>query len=386
MLHHASIVCLLVQLCYAQNNIHVDFGDVESCLAPPAGSCGDFRIRVSDVASSLKGFQFNGEYLVSPTANYYGNWWMKHWLNTSTEVPTDFCSHGAGVVQTAVKKDFTGVLLRPGPQGSSLYRLSFESTPHHDIEDYCSAQGSHLPPFIGTNFGITYNEAFSTRPSSRSRSDIANEVGVAVNGVVIFSPFTHIGTVAAYDETLDTCLGHPANGKYHYHGFSPCIHDENSTQTGNSIPHSGIYGWAYDGFPIYGPYGHADGNDLESPIVRVQGSYRCTTQNKWAASRQMGQYVLLQGSNRTECSTDEERAVKTNWAFDEDSGSLLDECNGRWTKTPEFPDGMYVYVLNVQENGRPGFPGVPYCKQSRHSQAGGRRLASAEETSGLIMV
>ena len=54
----------------------------------------------------------------------------------------------------------------------------------------------------------------------------------------------------------------------------------------------------------------------------------------------------------------------------------LDDCNGRWTKTPEFPNGMYIYVLNIGTNGKPEFPGVPYCLQaedesSPHASPGG---------------
>merc|ERR1712013_577536 len=158
---------------------------------------------------------------------------------------------------------------------------------------------------------------------------------------VIFSPYTGASTVAPYDETLDTCIGHPANGRYHYHGFSPCVHGESATQTHSPrISHSKIYGWAFDGFPIYGPYGYRDGNDVTSTVERITSGYECTVNGEACA--------------------DDEKAQPENWAHTE-GASHLDECNGRWTRTPEFPDGMYVYVLNVQEDGNPDFPGVPYC-------------------------
>ena len=35
--------------------------------------------------------------------------------------------------------------------------------------------------------------------------------------------------------------------------------------------------------------------------------------------------------------------------------------------TPEFPDGMYYYVLNANAAGTPDFPGVPYCVQTYSS-------------------
>ena len=35
--------------------------------------------------------------------------------------------------------------------------------------------------------------------------------------------------------------------------------------------------------------------------------------------------------------------------------------------TPEFPDGVYYYVLNANADGNPDFPGVPYCVQTYSS-------------------
>ena len=43
---------------------------------------------------------------------------------------------------------------------------------------------------------------------------------------------------------------HPANSEYHYHGYTPCLHGEVFATSGTA--HSKIYGWAFDGFPIYG--------------------------------------------------------------------------------------------------------------------------------------
>ena len=66
---------------------------------------------------------------------------------------------------------------------------------------------------MGTTFTTQYTQTMSLSTSTKCRSDISNAVGYGVNGVSIFSPFTGINSVAAYDETLDTCNGHPANGK-----------------------------------------------------------------------------------------------------------------------------------------------------------------------------
>jgi hypothetical protein len=321
-------------------NIHVSFGDRDPCVAPPLGTCADFAITEAQVVDSLAGFTtYNGSSLTTSSINYYGIWWNT--VGTHTPVAADFCTHGDGANQTSTSQNYSGVTF---VASNGQWIMGTASTPAADCENYCSAAGGVTPAHMTTTFGSSYTQNFSLTPSSKRRSDISNSVGYAVDGVVIFSPFTFIKTVAAYDETLDTCLGHPAQGLYHYHGFSPCIHGENATQIGDSIPHSKIYGWAFDGFPIYGPYGYTDGNDTTSKIARVTGGYACT-------------------SDGVECTTDAQKAVATNWAYNS-SNPMLDDCNGRWTKTPEFSNGMYVYVLNVQANGSPDFPGVPYCHQT----------------------
>ena len=75
-------------------------------------------------------------------------------------------------------------------------------------------------------------------------------IGIAVNGVVFFSPFD----AGSQDATnlMDRCCGHPApDGTYHYHKYPVCI---NSPWADEGRAHSPLIGWAFDGFPIYGPY------------------------------------------------------------------------------------------------------------------------------------
>ncbi|CAD7948052.1 unnamed protein product [Amoebophrya sp. A25] len=333
----------------SSQNAHVTmWGDYVNCTAPPTGFCADYTISDAQVLASLSGFTtHNSGVLINSTTNYYGSWWSSN-VGTNQAVAATFCTSGAGASQTAEAKTYSGITFTTG---TSDYTLGAQGISAKDMEDYCSAAGLHnTPPMIGTTFGgTTYTQAFSKEPSTKSREIITNMVGWAVDGVVIFSPYTGVGTLAPYDETLDTCGGHPANNRYHYHGFSPCLHGESGTLTGSAIPHSQIYGWAFDGFPIYGPYGYTDGKDASSTVVRVDSGYRCTVSG-------------------TACTTDAQRAVASNWAFDattDTNTGKVDECGGRWTKTPEFPTGMYVYVLNVDTNGKPGFPGVPYCKHTK---------------------
>ena len=84
-------------------------------------------------------------------------------------------------------------------------------------------------------------------------------VGMALNGVVFFNPFEQGGmnAVEGYSEVwLDACCGHPQQtGIYHYHKYPVCV---KSPFTDDGKQHSPIIGFAWDGFPIHGPY-EADG-------------------------------------------------------------------------------------------------------------------------------
>jgi hypothetical protein len=80
-------------------------------------------------------------------------------------------------------------------------------------------------------------------------------IGMSLNGVVFFNPFEMEGrnAVAGYDEVwLDSCCGHPQQtGVYHYHKYPTCVKSPFIDQ-GKS--HSPIIGFAFDGYPLYGPY------------------------------------------------------------------------------------------------------------------------------------
>lgn len=80
-------------------------------------------------------------------------------------------------------------------------------------------------------------------------------IGTALNGVVFFNPFEMEGmnAVEGYSEVwLDSCCGHPQQtGVYHYHKYPTCVR---SPFKDDGKQHSPIIGFAFDGFPLYGPY------------------------------------------------------------------------------------------------------------------------------------
>ncbi|HEX4056456.1 MAG TPA: YHYH protein [Tepidisphaeraceae bacterium] len=75
-------------------------------------------------------------------------------------------------------------------------------------------------------------------------------IGIAVNGVVFFNPFDAQSLDAS--NIMDRCCGHPSpDNTYHYHKYPICL---NSPWADEGTEHSPLIGWAFDGFPIYGPY------------------------------------------------------------------------------------------------------------------------------------
>ena len=121
------------------------------------------------------------------------------------------------------------------------------------------------------------------------------------------------------------------------------------------VAHSPIIGWAFDGNPIYGPYGFTDPTDQSSAIVRLNTSYRLKSSLVYDASSNPN-------PSRTAGPTlSDEPAGR----FIEDYEYVfalgdLDQYNGRFCKTPDFAEGRYCYFVTIDatDDGNPTFPYV----------------------------
>lgn len=93
------------------------------------------------------------------------------------------------------------------------------------------------------------------RPArARNTRHMPPVIGVAVNGVPLFSASSAEGTWAVASEVFDTCNGHPDRmGRYHYHQYSPCL------VTTSNTGHAGIMGIIADGYLIFGPIQNSRG-------------------------------------------------------------------------------------------------------------------------------
>ena len=160
-------------------------------------------------------------------------------------------------------------------------------------------------------------------------------------------------------------------GKYHYHGVPTGLienltgHDHDHTHgDGEAHDHAHDHapamtqiGWAFDGYPVYAPLGHADAGDPASELVELKSSYRLKKGDRPEPPDGPG------GAYDGTFSNDYEYVAG--------SGDL-DEANGRTGVTPEFPDGTYYYVVTKTFPGVPRFwRGVPGPSAQRGGPGGG---------------
>ncbi|HEV7299887.1 MAG TPA: YHYH protein [Tepidisphaeraceae bacterium] len=79
-------------------------------------------------------------------------------------------------------------------------------------------------------------------------------IGLAINGVVFYNPFDMGDTVAV--DMMDRCCGHPnIDNQYHYHKYPICV---NTPWADEGAGHSPLIGFAFDGYPVYGPFERAN--------------------------------------------------------------------------------------------------------------------------------
>ena len=149
------------------------------------------------------------------------------------------------------------------------------------------------------------------------------------------------------DLGVDSCGGHvQPNGKYHYHINPTCLY------TMNSGEHSPILGYAFDGLPIYGPYGYTN-TGVTGSVSLMTSSYRLK-----AGNRPSGSGIGPGGAHDGTYSADYEFV---------NGHGILDKCNARFAVTPEHPSGSWHYHTTVDSNEvavypyvvGPNFKGVP---------------------------
>ncbi|WP_343636726.1 YHYH protein [Fluviicola sp.] len=151
---------------------------------------------------------------------------------------------------------------------------------------------------------------------------------------------------------LDTTMGaHPQQqGAYHSHA--------NPTRLYEGTPatqHSPIIGYAFDGYPIYGPYGYVTATDASSGITRMKTGF--ALRNITTRTTLPDGTVLNSGQYGPAVSATYPLGTYVeDYAWSQANGGDLDIYNGRFCVTPEYPSGTYAYFITIDGNGTPEFP------------------------------
>lgn len=155
---------------------------------------------------------------------------------------------------------------------------------------------------------------------------------------------------------FDCNKAHPAMGNYHHHQ-NPSAFNLDLIIVSNiceTYPADGLYvidteshspliGFAYDGFPIYGAYGFANA-DGTGGIVKMNSSYELP-----------GATTRINGPDIN--NTYFEGYFREDYNYVSHTEDFyLDEHNGRFAITPEYPEGIYAYYATVDENHNSAYP------------------------------
>jgi len=118
--------------------------------------------------------------------------------------------------------------------------------------------------------------------------------------------------------------------------------------------HSKIIGWIFDGYPLYGPYGYHIADSNTGGTAQMTSSYSLKSQP--TEGRLFGYRQHTNGS------------FVEDYEYRPNLGTL-DQYNGRYCVTPDYPAGTYAYFVTFELNNfySPAYPYIvgPSTKQQR---------------------
>lgn len=216
----------------------------------------------------------------------------------------------------------------------TLRRIRSNGIPDHTPGQF---PNRHNPNVISAQ---SYNYTVPLKPQKNEQPTLyrMQPFGVALNGVV-FDPFAaewwrgdpssgwqYEPQGGAIDLGLDEHNAHvQPNGAYHYHGIPTGL----LTRLSGGENRLTQLGWAADGFPIYGPWGPSDPMNLQSAAKKLKPGYVVKKGAREGKGSPGGNY-------------DGSFVQDYEWVAGQGD---LDANNGRFGVTPEFPQGIYYYVL-----------------------------------------
>ncbi len=278
---------------------------------------------------------------------------------------------------------------------------------------YLDSEHRNLFPNLPVNQQLLYRFPRTNGVPATKTENGGGQIGVFVDGVAMFNSwdaYTWNPTLQTNEQnytgywnrdayvnegvTFDPGNAHQQNtGVYHYHadpvGLRYLLGDHvdfNATtktyseDTNPPTQHSPILAWTADGFPLYGPYGYSNPTNANSGVRRMVSGYVLRNGQDGTTNLTLtGRTTIPQWAVRLyDVSSNQPGPTTANWAlgtYMEDNDYLgddinpntgtnyqqgvdfdLDQYNGRWCVTPEFPTGTYAYFVAINSNGTPVFP------------------------------
>lgn len=221
------------------------------------------------------------------------------------------------------------------------------------------------------NIPIPQNWVFSIRSGGLQNNSVSyaiatnnvSPIAVAINGLPFFSPnsgqtetlyldsnlqvndtYTINTVYADIQNNIDPGIGYANVG-----GVFQILTDPTMLYTKTANVHSPIIGYAFDGNPIYGPYGYAN-VDGTGGIILNTSSYQLSTNIRLDKVNE----PIVNGLQLADFSAPTGQYIE-DFEYVQNLGTL-DMHNGRFCITPEYPLGTYAYFVTVDSTFAPVYP------------------------------
>lgn len=237
--------------------------------------------------------------------------------------------------------------------------FKFPLNPVQNTGNPTSTTGGNIGVFINGVALFDYRDGVSWRNSTNSMA--GGPLGGQGDGI------WNRDAIVAERTGFDCAKGHPANGNYHHHQ-NPSAFNLDLAIISNvcdlyladglyvidSSKHSPLLGFAYDGFPIYGAYAYKN-VDGTGGIVRMKSSYslrNITTRTHYANGTDVTDGPAVSTTYPLGLFREDYEYTATS----ANTPDYLDEHNGRFCITPEYPNGIYCYFTTVNETWNSAYP------------------------------